>query len=149
MSDFGISVICGVVALLLFVFNIVVRSYAKRNPTPNPLPESIRRRVEPTWFLYSDFLPIILFLLLAVDRPPWISTIMVSLWVCYIAISTDLPFRNNKIRNTLSGELTAAQTDDIRFDVKRRFVMAGLYFFIGFCLIFSRLYPNTRTARSS
>lgn len=139
MSDFEISVIYGVVALLLFGLIIVVRSYAKRNPTPDPLPESIRRRVEPPSFHYFDFIPIILFLLLAVDRPPWISTIMVSLWVCYIAISSALAFRINKIRSSLSGELTAAQTHDIRFDVKRRFVATGLYFLIGCYLIFSRL----------
>lgn len=73
------------------------------------------------------------------DHLPWISTIMVSLWVCYLAISAALAFRINKIRSSLSGDLTAAQTNDIRFDVKRRFVTTGLYFLIGCYLIFSRL----------
>lgn len=139
MSDFEISVIYGVVALLLFGSIIVVRYYANRNPTQNPLPESIRRKIEPAWFLYFDFIPIILFLLLAVDRPTWISTIMLSLWMCYIAISVVWAFRISKIRSSLSGELTTTQSNGIRFDVKRRFVTTGLYFLIGCYLIFSRL----------
>lgn len=122
MSDFGISVIQGVITLLLFVLTIVAWSNARWNPTPSPLPKSIRRRVEPPWFLYFDFIPIILFLLLAVDHPPWINAIM-ALLACYIAISAALAFRINRIYRSLSGELAAAQTNDIRLGVKRRFVM--------------------------
>jgi hypothetical protein len=59
--------------------------------------------------------------------------------VCYIAISAALAFRINKIHSSLSGELTAAQTNDFRLGVKRRFVMRGLFFLIGCYLIFSRL----------
>lgn len=118
MSDFEISVIYGVVALLLFGLIIVVRFYANRNPTQDPLPESIRRRVEPAWLLYFDFIPIILFLLLAVDRPPWISTIMVSLWVCYIAISAALAFRINKIRSSFVGR--AHGCADQRYPIRRQ-----------------------------
>jgi len=142
MSDFEISVIYGGIALILVQLFFVIWTFVTWSDACEALPEAMRRKIDPPWLTCLDFTPIILFLFLPDDRPSGIGLAMISIWGCYIAISTIWAFRINKIRRSLSGELTISQSNDIRSDIKRRFVMTGLYLLIGCHLLVAHLCPT-------